>query len=133
MEKEKEDPKKQLSTAIRDWIHMDNVAEVHAKQAANARELRAKHEATAIQLIKQMNLTKSTIKVSGASLQLASRKANAALTWTFLEREVAAWAASQSPSPSPSAAAKQAQSLMTWLQGHRDVREAEYIKKTTAS
>jgi hypothetical protein len=129
MEKEKEDPKKQLSAAIRDWIHMDNVAEVHAKQAANARELRAKHEATAIQLIKQMNLTKSTIKVSGASLQLASRKANAALTWTFLEREVAAWAASQSPAT----AAKQTQSLMTWLQGHRDVREAEYIKKTTAS
>ena len=121
------DPRVRLATAIRGWIHMDNLAETHNRQAMNARTLRAKHEADAITLIKEMRLDKTTIQVSGASLQIAKRRASEPLTWTFLEREAAAWGSAAHLSPT------QIQGLVKWLQEHREVKETEYIKKMTGA
>lgn len=104
---------------------MDNVAETHQRQAMQARELRSKHETEVIGLVKELGLTKSTIQVSGARLQLAQRRATAPPTWAFIEREVAAWA-SHTRVPTT-----QTQSLLQWLRDHRDVKESEYIKKMT--
>jgi hypothetical protein len=121
------DPRVRLATAIRGWIHMDNLAETHNRQAMNARSLRAKHEADAIALMKDMRLDKTTIQVSGASLQMAKRRASEPLTWTYLEREAAAWGSAAHLSPT------QIQGLVKWLQEHREVKETEYIKKMTGS
>ncbi len=121
------DPRTRLATAIRGWIHMDNVAETHNRQAMNARSLRAKHEADAIALMKELRVDKSTIQVSGASLRLATRRASEPLTWSFLEREAAAWGSAAHLSPT------QIQGLMKWLQEHREVKETEYIKKMTGA
>jgi hypothetical protein len=118
------DPKQQLALAIRGWIHMDNLAESLTHQAANARKLRNKHEEDSIQLIKQLGLSKSTIKVSGASLALASRKAREGLTWSYLEKEIAAWSTKTGLSPT------QNMSLIKWLQEHRGSSEIEYLKKS---
>jgi len=117
------DPKARLATAIRGWVHMDNMVERFNQQAANARELRDKHEEDAIQLIKDMKLQNSTIQISGASLQLANRKTPGGLTWGYLEREIPAWATRSGLTPI------QAQSLMKWLQDHRGSKESEYLKK----
>jgi hypothetical protein len=119
------DPKSRLVRAIRGWVHMDNIAETHQRQAIQARELRAKHEAEAIRLIKEMGLSASTIQVSGARLQVAQKKASAALTWSYLDREVAAWASHARLTPA------QSTSLIRWLHDHREVKETEYIKKMT--
>lgn len=121
------DSRARLATAIRGWIHMDNLAETHNRQAMNARSLRAKHEADAIALMKEMRLDKTTIQVSGASLQIATRRASAPLTWAYLEREAAAWGSAAHLSPT------QIQGLVHWLQEHREVKETEYIKKMTGS
>ena len=121
------DPRTRLATAIRGWIHMDNVAETHNRQAMNARSLRAKHEADTIALMKELRVDKSTIQVSGASLRLATRRASEPLTWSFLEREAAAWGSAAHLSPT------QIQGLMKWLQEHREVKETEYIKKMTGA
>jgi hypothetical protein len=102
---------------------MDNLVENLNTQAANARELRSKHETEAIGLIKQLGLTASTIQVSGAQLQVASKKESAGLSWTYLEREVPAWATRNGINPT------QVASLMTWLKDHRDVKESEHLKK----
>lgn len=115
------DPKQQLAAAIRGWIHMDNLTESFMAQAANARKLRAKHEEDSIRLVKQMGLTASTIKVSGASLRLANRKATAGLTWGYLEKEIDAWAAKTGST--------QGASLLKWLQEHRATKDVEYLKK----
>jgi len=117
------DQKQRLIDSIRGWIHMDNLLENHCAQAANARTMRAKHETDAISLMKQMRLDKSTIQVSGASLTLQRKSAPASLTWTYLEKEIPAWAARSGLTVA------QSQSLMKWLQEHREVKETESLKK----
>lgn len=117
------DPKQRLITAIRGYIHMDNLVESFNAQATNAREVRSKHEADALTLIKQLGLQRSTIQVSGATLQLAQRRTPGTLTWGYLEREIPAWATQAGLKPS------QAASLIAWLQDHRETKETEYLKK----
>jgi len=118
------DPKQRLIDSIRGWIHMDNLLENHNAQAANARTLRSKHETDAIALMKQMRLDKSTIQVSGASLTIQKKAAPAALSWGYLEKEIANWATQAGVS------ASQSQSLVQWLHDHREVKATESLKKT---
>ena len=118
------DPKSRLVTAIRAYVHMDNLAETHARQATNAREARARHEAEAIGLMREMGLTGSTIQISGATLSLAHQRTPGSLTWGYLEREVPAWATRSGVS------AAQAAGLLKWLREHRDIKESDYLKKT---
>lgn len=120
------DQRSQLVTAIRSFVHMDNLAETHARQAANAREARARHEAEAIRLMREMSLTSSTIQISGAALSLAHQRTPGSLTWGYLEREVPAWATRSGVT------AAQAASLLQWLRDHRDIKETDYLKKTVA-
>jgi len=113
----------QLAAAVRGYVHMDNLVESFNAQATNARTLRAKHETEAITIIKKLGLQKSTIKISGAALQLAQRRTPSSLTWTYLEREVTAWA-------SAGGRTGQAESLLKWLHEHREIKDADYLKKT---
>ena len=117
------DPKQKLIQSIRGWVHMENLAESLNHQATNARRLRSQHEDDAIGLIKQLGLSKSTIQISGASLQLASRKEKGTLSWTYLEKEVPEWAVHAGISP------EKAAGLLKWLQEHREAKETEYLKK----
>ena len=117
------DPKQKLIQSIRGWVHMENLAESLNHQATNARKLRSQHESDAIGLIKQLGLTKSTIQISGASLQLAARKEKGALSWSYLEKEVPAWALRTGIS------ADKAAGLLVWLQAHREAKDTEYLKK----
>lgn len=102
---------------------MDNLAETHARQAANARAARAKAETDAITLMKEMGLSASTIQVSGASLQITKKKTASGLTWGYLEREVPAWATRAGLTASQSAG------LLEWLHSHRETKEAEVLRK----
>ena len=117
------DPKQKLIQSIRGWVHMENLAESLNHQATNARRLRAQHEDDAIGLIKQLGLSKSTIQISGASLQLAARKEKGSLSWTYLEKEVPEWASHAGVS------SEKAAGLLKWLQEHREAKETEYLKK----
>jgi len=117
------DPKQQLAAAIRGWIHMDNLTESFTKQASNARALRNQHEEESIRLIKSIGLQNSTIKVSGAELKLESKKVTTGLSWSYLEKEIPAWATKSGLT------AVQSASLIKWLQSHRDTKEIESLKK----
>jgi len=117
------DPKQRLVQSIRGWVHMENLAESLNHQATNARKLRSQHETDAIGLIKQLGLTKSTIQISGASLQLAARKEKGGLTWAYLEKEIPEWASHAGVSIEKTAA------LLKWLHEHRESKESEYLKK----
>jgi hypothetical protein len=117
------DPKTRLVQAIRGYIHMDNLVENLNTQAANARELRSKHETEAIGFIKQLGLTTSTIQVSGAQLQVTTKKEPAGLSWTYLEKEIPTWASKNGVN------AAQVASLLVWLKDHREIKENEQLKK----
>lgn len=118
------DPRTQLTTAIRGWVHFDNLAENLNRQTLNARELRAKHEGDAIRCLRQLGMTGSTIQIADAQLQLATRREPANLTWSYLEEQVPRWATHAGVT------AVQVQSLMKWLQEHRETKEKEYLKKS---
>jgi len=118
------DPKQQLIASIRGWIHMDNLLENHSAQASNARALKAKHEAEAITVMKQMQLDKSTIKVAGASLVLQKKTVPGGLSWGYLEKEIPIWASRSGIT------AEKAQTLIRWLHEHRESKETESLKKT---
>ena len=120
-------PKERLVGAIRSWVHMDNLVENFNKQASNARTLRTKHETDAIQLMKQLGLTASTIQISGATLQLKRQKKSGDLTWGYLEKEIAAWCASAG------VPVARGQSLFKWLQDHREQRETDVLTKLTTA
>jgi len=117
------DAKQRLVTAIRNYVHMDNLVESLNKQTTNARTLRTKHETEAIGLMHQMGLGASTIQISGSALQIKPQRTPAGLTWGFLEREVGAWAASAG------IPATRATGLIKWLQEHREIRETECLQK----
>jgi hypothetical protein len=120
------DAKTRLVAAIRAFVHMDNLAETHARQAANARAARAKAEADAIVLMKEMGLSASTIQVSGASLQIIKKKTSSGLTWGYLEKEVPAWATRAGLNATQSAG------LIEWLHSHRETKEVETLRKKGA-
>ncbi len=117
------DPRQRLINSVRQYVHMDNMVERFNAQAANARELRSKHETETIQLLKQLGLHKSTLQISGGTLHLAQRRVPGSLTWGYLEREIPAWASSAGFSAAQSA------SLLRWLQEHRDMKETESLIK----
>jgi hypothetical protein len=121
------DPKAQLTTAIRGWVHFDNLAENLNRQTLNARELRSKHEGEAIRILRQLGMTSSTIQIADAQLQLTTRREPANLTWSYLEEQVPRWATHAGVS------AMQVQGLMKWLQEHRETKEKDYLKKTSRS
>lgn len=118
------DPKSRLVTAIRSYVHMDNLAETHARQATNAREARAQAETEAIRLMREMGLAGSTIQISGATLSVAHQRTPGTLTWGYLEREIPVWATRTGVS------AGQVADLIRWLREHRDIKESDYLKKT---
>ncbi|NCY20959.1 hypothetical protein EBX31_03260 [bacterium] len=118
------DLKTRLVQAIRNWVHANNYAETHQRQALNFRKERAGHEAESIALMKQMGLTGSVIQISGAKLQIGRRAAPAGLTWGYLEREIGAWAAHNGMPAATTAG------LVKWLHDHREVKEVEYLKRS---
>jgi len=117
------DQKTQLSTAVRGWIHTDNLVDSFNAQARNAREVRSGYETSAIRLMKEMGIANSKIQVSGAELQLVQKRQQSPPTWTFLEREIPAWATKSGLTP------VQAASLLKWLHEHRDEKEVECLVK----
>ena len=120
------DARSRLVKAIRSFVHMDNLAETHARQATNAREARARHESEAIALMRELRLEASTIQISGATLSLSQQRTPGTLTWGYLEREIPAWATRSGVSAAQSA------SLLRWLREHRDIKETEHLKKSVA-
>lgn len=117
------DTAERLKKAIREWIHADNLVESFNAQANNARQTRAKHEAEAIALMKQLGYTdKTVLRVTGATIQMTHRRTPGDLTWGYLEREIPVWAG-RSGLP-----AGQATALMTWLQSHRGTKETDCLR-----
>ena len=103
---------------------MDNLVESFNQQAANARNLRTKHEQDSIRLMKELGLSASTIQVSGASLNIQKKKVPAGLSWGYLEKEIPAWTTKTGLSANQSAA------LLKWLHDNREIKELESLKKT---
>ncbi len=112
----------ELTEAVRKWVYFDNLGEEFYRQAQTAREKKAQYEEKIISLLNSRGMADTSIKVSGATLQRATRREYEDLTWKYLERELAA-----APKTAPP------QTIIEHLKNKRAVRNVDYIKKTVTN
>jgi hypothetical protein len=112
-----------LSTAVRQWVHFDNVAENLNKQIANVRALRAEYEAKVLELLARQNIRHATLRVTGATLQYATKSKSTDLSWSFLEEQLHEYFRTKGT-------ADQTSDILAFLHRHRGGKTIEYLKKT---
>ncbi len=113
-----------LAAAVRQWVHFDNLTESLNKQVANVRNLRGEYETKILTLLQEQNLKNATLKITGATLQYATRHKAADLTWAFLEEQLHEYYRT---------AGKRDETgeILAFLQKHRGGKTVEYLKKTS--
>ncbi len=112
-----------LATAVRQWVHFDNVAENLNKQIANVRALRSDYEGKVLELLTRQNLRNATLRVTGATLQYATRSKSTDLTWSFLEEQLHEYFRTKGQKDDTS-------EILNFLHRHRGGKTIEYLKKT---
>ncbi len=112
-----------LATVVRQWVHFDNVAENLNKQIANVRALRSEYEAKVLELLGRQNLRNATLRVTGATLQYATRSKSTDLTWSFLEEQLHEYFRTKG-------ARDDTAEILNFLHRHRGGKTIEYLKKT---
>jgi hypothetical protein len=113
-----------LATAVRQWVHFDNLAESLNKQVANVRTLRGEYESKILTLMQQQNLQNATLKITGATLQYANRTKPTDLSWAFLEDQLHEYYKT-------SGKRDETMEIIEFLQKHRGGKVVEYLKKTS--
>jgi hypothetical protein len=115
-------PPDDLATAVRQWVHFDNLAENLNKQIANVRTLRNEYETKVLDLMGKQNLRNASLRINGATLQCATKSKSTDLTWTFLEEQLHEYFRTKGRDDTAE--------LLTFLHRHRGGRTIEYLKKT---
>jgi hypothetical protein len=111
-----------LATAVRQWVHFDNVAENLNKQIANVRALRAEYEGKVLEILAKQNMRNATLRVTGATLQCATKSRATDLSWTFLEEQLHEYFRSKGRNETAE--------ILAFLHRHRGGKTIEYLKKT---
>ena len=113
--------RQQLLTAIRGWSQMDRQTDALMRQMLDARAARDRHEATALTLMQELGMQGSKFQTGdGGLIKMETRRCKGDLSWSYLEREVAAWARSTGLQPT---------GLLQWLQDHRGTQETPCLKR----
>jgi hypothetical protein len=112
-----------LATAVRQWVHFDNLAENLNKQIANVRTLRGQYETKVLDLLAHQNLRNASLRVNGATLQCATKSKATDLSWTFLEEQLHEYYRNKGTRDDTP-------DILTFLHRHRGGKTIEYLKKT---
>ena len=116
-------PQEDLSSSVRQWVHFDNLVESLNKQIANVRSLRNQYEAKVLDLLAAQNLRNATLRITGATLQCATKSKPTDLSWTFLEEQLHEYYRTKgSKDETPE--------ILAFLHRHRGGKTVEYLKKT---
>jgi uncharacterized membrane protein YgaE (UPF0421/DUF939 family) len=116
-------PSTDLSEAVRHWVHFDNLAETLHKQVVNARTKRSEYEKKTLTLLDGMKLSNVSMEVHGAILTRTVKTESEQLSWSFLEKTLHSYFASQRQPD-------QTQAILDFLQKARTVKSVDYLKKT---
>lgn len=114
----------ELADAVRFWVHFDNMAEHLNKQVANARTLRSEYETKVLQLLESRNMKQTSIKISGATLQYASRYKQNDLGWTMLKEQLHEYYKTKGRRD-------ETDEILEFLQTTRGGKTVPFLKKTT--
>jgi hypothetical protein len=114
----------ELADAVRNWVHFDNLAENLNKQVTNARALRNKHETRVLELLDHGGMQNAVLRVSGATLQRATRYKQNDLSWSMMEEQLHEFYKTVGKPD-------ETQAIMTFMQRNRGGKTVEYLKKTS--
>lgn len=114
----------ELADAVRNWVHFDNLAENLNKQVTNARALRNKHETRVLELLGHGGMQNAVLRVSGATLQRATRYKQNDLSWSMMEEQLPEFYKTVGKPDDT-------QAVMTFMQRNRGGKTVEYLKKTS--
>jgi hypothetical protein len=112
-----------LATAVRQWVHFDNLTENLNKQVANVRTLRNEYEAKVLELLARQNLRNASLRITGATLQCATRSKATDLSWSFLEEQLHEYYRTKGTRDETT-------DILSFLHRHRGGKTIEYLKKT---
>jgi hypothetical protein len=90
----------------------------------NVRNLRNQYETKVLDLLKSNDLRTSTLKITNATLQSATRFKPTDLSWTFLEEQLHEYYKT-------SGKRDETKEVLEFLQKHRGGKSVEYLKKST--
>jgi len=115
----------ELIESVRHWVHFDNLAETLNKQVSNARNLRNEFEKKVLKLLETSNMRNTLLKISGATLQRATRHKPTDLSWTFLEDQLRAFFKEKGRPD-------ETDTILEFLHSRREEKTIEFLKKTVA-
>ena len=116
-------PLADLKDAVIHWVHFDNLAENHQKQAANARNKRSEFEEKILNYLDTTAFKGATLQITGGSLSRATRPKTTDLSWTFLETNLRDYYKTRGRTDETSA-------ILEFIQSRREVKHIPYLKKT---
>lgn len=113
----------ELADAVRHWVHFDNLAESLTKQVSNARNMRNTFEKKVLSLLDTVGMRNATLKITGATLQRATKPKQTDLSWTFLENSLHEYHKSNGKSDDTD-------KIISFIQKQRVSHNVEYLKKS---
>ncbi len=114
----------ELADAVRNWVHFDNLAENLNKQVSNARALRNQYETKILTTLESANMKQMVIRVSGATLQHATRYKQNDLGWTMLREQLHEYYKTKGRRD-------ETDEILDFLQNGRGGKTVAYLKKVT--
>ena len=112
-----------LQSAVRAWVHFDNLANTFNKQAQNARAQKQVHEKEVQNILFAMQQSTAILEVNGARLQFQQKETKSNLSWSWLQDNLRAWFMSSE------SRGKTAEDLFKYLQGRRSTKITEALEK----
>jgi hypothetical protein len=114
----------ELVDAVRHWVHFDNLAESLNKQVINARNMRNTFEKKVLTLLDTIGMHNATLKITGATLQRATKPKQTDLSWSFLENSLHEYHKTIGKSDDTD-------KIIAFIQKQRIIQNVEYLKKTS--
>ncbi len=120
-----------LTKWIQSWVHYDNLASAHSRQATNARKLRDENEEHVIKALAGTPNEKMIIQIHSGRLQIVEDRHVQPLTLGRLEEFLGEYFATRQRSPMLDTPEKETAAVMKFIREHRSTQISKKLKKSS--
>ena len=120
-----------LTKWIQSWVHYDNLASAHSRQATNARKLRDENEGNVIKALVGTPNEKMIIQIHSGRLQIVDDRYIQPLTLGRLEEFLGEYYASRQRNPTLDTPEKETAAVMKFIREHRSTQVSKKLKKSS--
>jgi hypothetical protein len=120
-----------LTKWVQSWVHYDNLASAHSRQATNARKLRDEQEDSIIKTLAGTPNEKMIIQIHSGRLQIVEDRYIQPLTLGRLEEFLGEYFTSRQRSPTLDTPEKETTAVMKFIREHRSTQVSKKLKKSS--